>query len=296
MEIQTLHIFVKVVHTGSFTKAAEALGSQKAHLSRVISQLEKKLGVRLLERTTRALSLTEVGREFFEHAKNILAAVDVAEQAVQKAHSEPVGLLKLTTSEALGLMVVNRWIDSYLQCYPKVKIEADFTNRFVDLVHEGFDLAVRVGQLHDSGLIARKLGDIRYGIFAAPEYLESQGVPIAPADLLRHQILSYQGRHEKVDWAFEQGGHTECLTLIPRLKVNSVLAVRDMAVAGRGLAMLPELVVSGDPGKLIPVLPTWTLPTTPVHAVYASAKYLTPKVRTFIDLAVAHLAKRSPLV
>lgn len=296
MEIQTLHIFVKVVHTGSFTKAAEALGSQKAHLSRVISQLEKDLGVRLLERTTRALSLTEVGREFFEHAKNILAAVEAAEQAVQKAHSEPVGVLKLTTSEALGQMVVNRWLDGYLQCYPKVKIEADFTNRIVDLVHEGFDLAVRVGQLHDSGLIARKLGDIRYGIFAAPAYLETQGEPISLADLRRHQILSYQGSHEKVEWAFEQNGQTQRLTLNPRLKVNSVLAVRDLVVAGQGLAMLPELVVSDGLHKLTKVLPTWFLPTTPVHAVYASAKYLTPKVRAFVDMAVEHLAKRSPFV
>lgn len=296
MEIQTLHIFVKVVHTGSFTKAAEALGSQKAHLSRVISQLEKYLGVRLLERTTRALSLTEVGREFFEHAKNILAAVEVAEQAVQKAHSEPVGVLKLTTSEALGQMVVNRWIDGYLQYYPKVKIEADFTNRFVDLVHEGFDLAVRVGQLHDSGLIARKLGDIRYGIFAAPAYLETHGLPISLADLQRHQILSYQGSHEKVEWAFEKNGQTQRLTLNPRLKVNSVLAVRDLVVAGQGLAMLPELVVSEYLDKLTKVLPTWSLPSTPVHAVYASAKYLSPKVRAFVDMAVEHLAKRSPFV
>jgi len=161
MDITALQAFVKVVQTGSFTRAADALHTQKAYLSRVVTQLEKELGARLLERTTRSLSLTEIGREFFERAVGILASVEDAQRAVQKAQGEPRGVLKLTCGVEFGMIAVSGWIAAYLERYPQVRVDGEFTGRIVDIVHEGFDLAIRVGPLADSTLTARKLGELR---------------------------------------------------------------------------------------------------------------------------------------
>jgi len=294
MELQSLQAFVKVVQTGSFTRAADALDTQKAHLSRVVSQLERELGVRLLERTTRALSLTEVGREFFERAVGILASVEDAQRVVQKAQGEPRGTLKLTCGVEFGMIAVSGWIDRYLQRFPQVRVEADFTGRIVDIVHEGFDLAIRVGPLADSALAARRLGELDYGLFASPEYLARRGPPVHPADLPGHDVLAFAGGSHQASWTLSRAGSQDRVALQPRLKANNVFVVRDAAVAGLGVAQLP-LIVAGPPlrdGLLRPVLEDWSPPGVPVHAVFASARYLTPKVRSFIDLAAE--AMRSP--
>jgi DNA-binding transcriptional LysR family regulator len=288
MDIPTLQAFVKVVQTGSFTRAADALATQKAHLSRVISQLERELGVRLLERTTRALSLTEVGREFFERAVGILASVDDAQRAIQKSQGEPRGTLRLTCGVEFGMIAVSGWINRYLQQFDQVAIDVDFTSRVVDIVHEGFDLAIRVGLLADSTLAARKLGELSYGLFAAPEYLARRPVPDHPERLSGHEILAFSGGSHQAIMSLEQAGRQVQVKLMPRLKANNVFAVRDAAIAGLGIAQLPMIVAHPAlvSGELHPVLGTWSLPAIPVHAVFASARYLTPKVRGFIDLAV----------
>lgn len=288
MELATLRAFVKVVQTGSFTRAAEALNTQKAYLSRVVTQMEKELGARLLERTTRSLSLTEIGREFFERAVGILASVDDAQRAVQKAQGEPRGVLKLTCGVEFGMIAVSAWIARYLELYPQVRVDAEFTGRIVDIVHEGFDLAVRVGPLADSTLTARKLGELRYGLFAAGAYLARRAAPGHPADLEAHDILSFAGGSHQATWSLSSGNQQERVTLQPRMKANNVFAVRDAAIAGLGIAQLPLIVATPNirTGQLVPILSDWSLPTVPVHAVFASARYLTPKVRGFIDLAV----------
>lgn len=287
MELASLRAFVKVVQTGSFTRAAEALNTQKAYLSRVVTQMEKELGARLLERTTRSLSLTEIGREFFERAVGILASVEDAERAVQKAQGEPRGVLKLTCGIEFGMLAVSGWIRAYLERYPQVRVEADFTGRLVDIVHEGFDLAIRVGPLADSTLTARKLGELRYGLYAAPGYLARRTAPAQPADLGNHETLAFSGGSHQATWTLSRGQESERGTVQPRLKANNVFAVRDAAVAGLGIAQLPVLVADAavQAGQLRAVLTDWSLPTVPVHAVFASARYLTPKVRAFIDLA-----------
>jgi len=288
MELASLRAFVKVVQTGSFTRAAEALNTQKAYLSRVVTQLEKELGARLLERTTRSLSLTEVGREFFERSVGILSSVEDAERAVQKAQGEPRGVLKLTCGIEFGMLAVSSWIADYLARHPQVRIDADFTGRLVDIVHEGFDLAIRVGPLADSTLTARKLGELGYGLYAAPGYLARRMAPGQPADLVTHETLAFSGGSHQATWMLSQGQKTERVTVQPRLKANNVFAVRDAAVAGLGIAQMPVLVAETAvrTGQLCGVLTDWSLPAVPVHAVFASARYLTPKVRAFIDLAV----------
>lgn len=288
MELTSLQAFVKVVQTGSFTRAADALSTQKAYLSRVVTQLEKELGVCLLERTTRSLSLTEIGREFFERAVGILASVEDAQRTVQKAQGEPRGVLRLTCGVEFGIIAVSGWIGTYLERYSQVRVSADFTGRIVDIVHEGFDLAIRVGPLADSTLAARRLGELRYGLFAAPAYLARRGIPANPSDLQPHDTLAFTWGNHQATWVLSRGNQQERVTLQPRMRANNVFAVRDGAVAGLGIAQLPLIVAAPtvQAGQLRPLLTGWSLPAVPVHAVFASARYLTPKVRGFIDLAV----------
>lgn len=293
MEISALRIFVKVVQKASFTRAAEVLNTQKAYLSRVVSQLENELGVRLLERTTRSLSLTEVGREFFERAIGILAAVEETERAMQKAQGEPRGELKLTCGTEFGMIAVSTWIRTYLDQFPHTGIKADFTNRVIDIVHEGYDLAIRVGPLPDSSLVARKLGNLEYGVFAAPSYLKHHQKLRQPDDLKAFQILAFMSDNMTPSWTFSRGLEQIKLAFEPRLTANNVFAVRDAALQGLGLAKLPRIVVKEavKNGSLIEVLDDWSLPSAPVHAVFASSRYLTPKVRAFIDIAVSDMQK-----
>lgn len=288
MELSHLDTFVKVVQTGSFTRAAEQLHTQKAHVSRVVSQLEAELGVRLLERTTRSLSLTEIGREFFERAVGILGAADDARRAVQQAQGEPRGTLRLSCGVEFGILAVNRWVRDYLLRHPDVNVDLEMTGRVVDLVHEGFDLAVRVGPLADSTLAARKLGELRYGLFAAPGYLRRHPPPRQPGDLAQHALIRFSGSRLRLVWTFTRGADTQRVEPVARLNANNSFAVRDAAVDALGIAQLPLLLAQPevDTGRLVPVLADWQLPSAPVHAVFASARYLTPKVRAFIDMAV----------
>lgn len=297
IDLPALQAFVKVVQTGSFTRAADALRTHKAHLSRQVSQLERELGARLLERSTRAISLTEVGRDFYERAQGVLAAVDDARLAVQQAQRAPSGTLRLTCGVEFGMLAVSGWINRYLREYPPMKVDVDMTARVVDVVHEGFDLAIRLGPLPDSTLTARRLGTLHYGLYAAPGYLAAHAPPRAPADLVGHELLVFSAGPQRPVWQLTQGGETQRIALRPRLRASNTFAVRDAAAAGLGIAALPALV--GEPlvasGQLVRVLTDWALPQIPVHAVYASARFLSPKVRAFVDLAAAALqAEEAP--
>lgn len=287
MDLNALQAFVKVVQTGSFTRAADALHTQKARLSRVVSQLERELAVRLLERSTRSLSLTEPGREFFERAQGILNSVDDARQAMQRIRGEPQGTLRLTCGVEFGLMAVSAWIADYLLAYPQVQVDADLTNRVVDIVHEGFDLAVRVGPLQDSSLAARRLGQLDYGLYAAPGYLRRHGRPAHPRELAAHALVVYAGAAPQGQWQLTHADDTQRVKLQPRLRVNTSLAAKEALQRGLGIGLLPRRVAepAGPGAALRRVLPEWAAPEAPVHAVFASARYLTPKVRAFIDLA-----------
>ncbi len=292
MEIHELNAFVKVVQTGSFTKAADLLGTQKAHLSRLISKMEQHLGVRLLERSTRSLSLTEVGREMFERAIGILAAVEDAKQAAQRTLDEPRGTLKLTCGVEFGQLAVSGWINTYLQRYPQVVVEADWSNRVVDLVHEGFDVAIRLGDLPDSTLAARKLGELHYGLYASPTYLQRHGSPKLAQDLQQHELLMFTGGSLKQGWTLYQGaerseGQVRLSAQQARYRINNSYAVCSSAIAGLGIARLPRMLAEPEAatGRLVEVLADWQSHRVAVHAVFPSARFLTPKVRAFVEVA-----------
>jgi DNA-binding transcriptional LysR family regulator len=296
MELTELNALVRVVQAGSFTRAAETMHTQKAHLSRVITNLERKLGVRLLERTTRSLSLTEMGREIFERAVGIIGAVEDAERVAQRMLAEPRGVLKVTCGVEFGMIAVGRWIDAYLQRYPQVSVEADFAGRLIDIVHEGYDLAIRVGELPDSRLAARRIGELQYGLFASPEYLARRGVPGSPEDLSHHALLVFTAGSHRAGWRLAREGESRRIEGPARLRINNSFAVCDAAIQGLGIAQLPLLVAHAalSSGQLTRVLPEWSPAAVPVHALFPSSRYLTPKVRAFIDLAVDAFSGREP--
>lgn len=289
IDLAAIQAFTQVVQAGSFTRAAEALHTHKARLSRVIGRLEHELGARLLERTTRSLSLTEVGREFHERSLAILAAVDDARLAVQQSHGEPRGTRRLTCGVEFGMLAVGGWIDRYLAQHPKMNVDAEFTGRIVDLVHEGFDLAIRVGPLPDSTLAARRLGSLTYALYAAPDYLRRRGTPRAPDELSGHDLLVFAAGRGRASWLLGRDGESHRVALRPRFRATNSFAIRDAAASGLGIAVLPRRI--GDPlvaeCRLRLVLPGWSTPEVPVSAVFASAHFLAPKVRAFIDLASA---------
>ncbi|HMT92813.1 LysR family transcriptional regulator [uncultured Thiothrix sp.] len=295
MDFDSLQIFVKVVQLGSFTRAADSLNKQKAYVSRSVTQLERALGVRLLERTTRSISLTESGRELYERALDILQAIENVQQTLQSSQFEPQGTLKLSCGIEFGMMVVSHWLSGYLQEYPQMRIEADFTGRLVDIVGEGFDLVIRLGPLNDSSLIARKLGELHYGLFASPHYLAQYPVLQHPQELNQHSLIVFSGEQRYPShWDLSNG--QEQFKLVHQqtsLKINNSFAVGEAAVAGLGIAQLPLLIAKPyvQTQRLIRVLPAWAAAAVEIHAIYPSNRYLNPKVRAFIDYALKHLPK-----
>lgn len=296
MELSRLRAFVTVVQSGSFTRAAELLRSQKASVSRQVSELEAELGVRLLERTTRALRLTEVGREVFERAVGILNAIEDTQRMAQAVHGEPHGLLRITVPLEFGLIAAFDWARALLAKYPRLAIEIDSSSRIVDLVHEGFDLAIRVGALADSRLAARRLGEMRYGLYASPAYAARNGLPQHPSELAGHALIAFAPGGKPAPLRLLRGGEavepldSETVNSAPRLRVDSRYAQRDALLSGLGIAENLELLAEPEvaAGRLLRVLPDWTRPSAPVHAVFPSHRYLTPKVRAFVEHAQAH--------
>ena len=292
MSTYDLEIFVEVIKRGSFTKAAEALGSEKAYLSRVVSKLEAHLNTKLLQRSTRALSMTEAGRELFERAQGILSAIEETELRLQSKQSEPQGVLKLTSGVEFGLLVVNKWVNKFLHQHPLARVDFEQTNRVVDLVHDGFDLAIRVGELKDSSLSARRIGELRYGLFASPGYLKLVSTPRKVEDLERLDVIAFSVFSAQ-GLRVQKGNQTFETKRPPRLIANGSMSARDAVMADLGVAMLP-LIYAAEfeaQNKLVRVLPDWIRPPAPVHAVFPSNKYLTPKVRAFVDLAVSEFAQ-----
>ncbi|KAK0341928.1 hypothetical protein LTR94_024384, partial [Friedmanniomyces endolithicus] len=277
--------FVAVVTDGSFTAAAERLGTDKARVSRLIRRMEERLGARLLHRSTRRLSVTEVGRDYFERASSILMAAEAAEAAVAQQGFEPRGRLRITAGAEFGSTRVDGWIAAFLLAWPKVTVEAEYTNRIVDIIHEGVDVAIRIGELQDSDLSARKLGEVTYGLYASPGYLGRAGPPDNMEALRRLDLIMHAPRG-KPSWTLVKGQIVEKVAGAPRCVVSNTLAATNLALSGLGVAQLPRHMAEPHvaAGRLIRVLPDWARIPAPVHAVFASTRYMDPRVRGFVDL------------
>jgi DNA-binding transcriptional LysR family regulator len=280
-----MQVFVAVVAEESFTAAAERLETDKARVSRIVQRIEEKLGARLLNRSTRRLSVTEVGRDYFERASSILAAAEAAEAAVAQQNREPKGRLRITASPEFGTARVDAWIAAYLSKWPKVAVETVYSIRFVDIIHEGIDVAIRLGALQDSDLSARKLGEVTYGLYAAPGYLDRSSAVRTVDDLKSHDLIM-KTSSGRASWTLVNDDATEKVTHTPRCALDNIIAAKNLTLSGLGIAQLPRFMAEPHvaEGTLVRVLPGWGSIAMPVHAVFASTRYMDPKVRGFVDL------------
>lgn len=291
MDLNEIVVFARVVETRSFTAAAQQLGLPKSTVSRKIAQLEERLGVRLLQRTTRKLNLTEVGQAYYERCARIVQDIAAAEQVVTDMQTAPRGLLRVTAPVDLGSTYLGALVAEFLAQYPEIQIELDLADRVVDLIEEGIDLGLRFGPLSESSLIARKLGTVRLRVCAATAYLATRPAPATTAALADHDVLLFAPSGRVVPWMLHGPDGAVDATPRGRLVSNGVLALRDAARAGAGITLLPEFVIADDvaAGRMAYVLPAWTLQPSDLFAVYPSTRNLSPKVRAFLEFLSARL-------
>lgn len=283
MDSADLDLFTRVMAMGSFSEAARALDLTPAAVSKRIARLEKQLDVRLFQRTTRQLTATAEGAAFHRHAQRILADIDAARDAMSHRASEPAGLLRVTAPASFGRMHISPIVPAFLERYPEVELDLSLTDGLVDLVEEGFDLAIRIVQPEDSSMIARWLAPNRRVLCAAPKYLERYGAPQTPSDLTAHNCLVM---HHQLVWTLESPEGEERVRVSGSLQTNNAEVLRDAAVAGLGIARkstwdVGHLLQAGD---LVPVLPEYSVSThVAIHAMYPSARFLPPRVSAFIE-------------
>lgn len=286
--LTAMTVFTRVVATGSFSQAAKRLNMSPAAVTNHIQALETHLNIQLLNRTTRKLGLTEAGAAFYERSLQILAELEEAENEASALQRSPKGVLRLNTSVGLADPVAPL-IAAFMSRYPEVTIDLTITERMIDLIGDGFDLAIRAEPLPDSRLIARRLRTSRYMLVAAPAYLEARGTPQRPADLAAHNCLHY-GR-EQTSWRFTGAAGAETVAVSGTFHANSANVLRIAALHGHGIALLSRYFIEEDlaAGRLLPVLPAYQPPEYSVSAIYPQSRRLSAKVRSFIDFVAQRL-------
>ena len=283
--IDGMRTFVAVVSDGAFSRAAERLNMSPQLVSKYVAQLESRLGARLLNRSTRRISITEVGQAYYERCVDVLAEIDEMEDAVGDATTAARGTLRINAPMTFGTLHLSTAIAEYQRGQPGVSIDLTLDDRVVDIVSEGFDVAIRIGRLRESSLVARKLAPVRLVVCASPDYLDARGVPDSPSDLQDHECLRYSLSSHSDRWQFKEGGETHEVQVHGSFLANNGDAIRLAALAGRGIALQPTFIVGEDirAGRLQLVLRDYEVDPMGIYAVYAHRKYLSGKVRTFVD-------------
>jgi DNA-binding transcriptional LysR family regulator len=285
-KFEDLQAFVAVVEAGSFTAAAERLNSAKSAVSRRVSALEERLGVQLLRRTTRVLNLTETGQSFYDHSARILADLDEAEAAVQLEHGELRGTLRVALPLSFGVRHMCKPIAAFTKQHPKLHFDLDLNDRRIDLLGEGMDLALRIGHLKDSSLIARRLFDVRTVIAASPHYLKLHGAPQTPEELRDHDCLVYSNLADPDKWSWkDRKGKQHVVKVNTVLRASSGDFLANAAAHGLGIVIQPTFLASEAirRGNLVPLLTDYEWPVSPAYAVYPPTRHLSYRVRAFID-------------
>ncbi len=292
--LEGLPVFIRVVREGSFSAAARGLDLTPSAVSKQIGRLEDRLTVRLFNRTTRRLNLTEEGAAFYERASRILADLEDAAESVSSLKAVPRGRLRVTLPTAFGILHLLPALPDYLARYPEVTLEIDLNDRFVNMVEEGFDLALRVGDLEDSSLIGRRLATSRRVLAAAPAYLAGRRVPQRPSDLAEHDCLIYTYRAQRHDWHLVDEKGKECvISVTGKIETNNPMMLREAALSGLGVLLLPLWIIGPDlkAGRLQRILPSHHWPDNAIHAVYPPGRHLSAKVRSFVDFLVERFAE-----
>jgi DNA-binding transcriptional LysR family regulator len=293
--LSALEAFVRVAETGSFSEAAHRLKTSKSAVSRLVSGLEADLGVRLIHRTTRSLTLTEAGRGYCERAGRILADLAEADQSVSRMQATPRGRLVVNAPMSFGHLHLGAAIPDFLARHADVTVDLTLTDRFVDLIDEGVDVAVRIGTLADSSLVARRLAPVRRVVCASSTYLAARGTPATPADLAAHDCIGYSYSPQRQEWRFcEPDGREHPVAVTGRLSLNNGDAIRAAALRDAGLALLPTFIVGADlrEGRLVSVLESFVPQNMSLNAVYPHARHLSPKVRAFVDFLAERFGPR----
>jgi len=279
-------VFVQVVECGSFSAAAERLDLSKSVISKYVTRLENNLGARLLNRTTRKLSLTEVGQAFYHKSRMALQDLDEAENEVSRLQGQPRGVLRLNAPMSFGILHVAPLLTEFHELYPEVRVDLNLDDRKLDVIQQGFDISLRISDLPDSSLVARRLCQCHHVIVAAPSYLRLMGEPHSPADLNRHRILTYRYQESSISWDFRYADNrVENVQIDGHTRINNSLAIRAAVLAGMGIARMPsfaagEALKQGDLVKLFP--DTSTLAVS-IFLIYPQRRHLSPKVRAFAD-------------
>ncbi|WP_109480683.1 LysR family transcriptional regulator [Paraburkholderia sp. C35] len=284
----SMEVFVAVVEAGSLTAAAERFDLSSAMVGKHIRSLETQLSTRLLTRTTRRQSLTEIGRQYYEQCRRILADVKAAESLAEAMTSTPRGTLKVTVPLTYGVEVFSPAMTYFLTAYPEVSLELDLTNRIVDMVEEGFDAAVRIGRLPDSSLVARPLKPYRMRACASPAYLQRMGTPKTPADLVHHECLGFLHWGREGLWRLDGDAGDDHQLRPGRVRANNGQALKMAALRGFGLVLQPEALLAREieQGTLISVLEDYLPDGAPVHLIYPRDHQPTPKLTSFLDFVI----------
>jgi len=292
-KFEDLQAFVSVVESGSFTAAADRLHADKSAISRRVSSLEEHLGVQLMRRTTRSLNLTDTGRSFYERSARILADLEEAESAVAQEHGELSGRLRVALPLSFGVLHMGPPIDEFSRMHPRVQFDLDLNDRHVDLVQDDIDVAIRIGALSDSSLIARRLFKSRIIVCASPGYLEKNGTPATPEDLQDHRCLVYSNLRDPGHWSWRDGEGLEQRVRVPvAMQANNGNLLSNAASDGLGIVMQPTFIAHAAvrAGVLVPILTDFAWPEANAYAVYPPARHLSHRVRAFIDLLADYFA------
>jgi len=293
-KLRAMETFVRIVDRGSLTAAAESLRTSLPSVVRTLAALEAALDVRLLNRTTRRIALTDEGREYHARCQRVLAEVEDAEAALSARRAVPKGRLRVTAPVMFGRLHVAPVITGFVGRHPAVRAELILLDRVVDLVEEGIDVGVRIGRLPDSSLVALPIGETRRVVCASPAYLKRAGTPESPADLAAHRCVSFGGLAPGNEWTFAAHGKATRVTVVPALASNQIDPVLDACVGGAGLGQFLGYQVRTllETGKLQRVLVGFEPAPLPIHAIYPSARLLSSNVRTLVDWAVPRLRAR----
>jgi len=284
--LEDMETFIRVVEAGSISGAAERMGIAKSAVSRRLSDLESRLGVQLFRRTTKRLDLTDSGRGFYERCQSILSDVDEAEEAVSQAHGTLRGRLRVAVPLSFGLLHMGPAICDFMRDHPELEVDLDMNDRQVDLIAEGFDLALRIADLEDSSLIARQLAVINTVVCASPEYLAQHGTPQAPEQLAEHNCLVYSNNPEPTLWRYRNPqGEAKSVRVRARLQASNGDFLHQAAIAGQGIVLQPTFIVheSIEEGRLIPILTDYVWPSVNAYAVYPQTRHLSRRVRVLVD-------------
>ncbi|PXX45381.1 LysR substrate-binding domain-containing protein [Undibacterium pigrum] len=293
-KLHLMTVFVAVAEEEGFAAAARRLAMSPPAVTRAIAALEARLSVKLLNRSTRFVRVTEAGQRYLEDARRIIADVEAADEATAGINAEPRGHLVVTAPVMFGKIFVMPGIVEYLQRYPAMDVSALFLDRVVNLLEEGIDVGVRIGELPDSSMKAIRVGQIRRVLCASPAYLQQHGTPVSPDELSRHSIIAATGVTPMVEWRFSHAGQNMAVKVKPRLTVSSNDAAIEASLAGLGISRMLSYQVDGcfEDGRLCRLMQDYETAPLPVHVVHRESRYASGKVRSFVDLIVAQLREK----